>query len=53
MPFSPYSGSLLRLAVTTAAICALLAAAFVSWQNSAAPRRSLAANLGLPALSAR
>ncbi len=32
----PYSGSLLRLAVTTAVLMATLGAAFVFWQGSVA-----------------
>jgi hypothetical protein len=40
----PYSGSLLRLALQTIAIIALLAVGFAAWQNSAgrarAPRAS-------------
>jgi hypothetical protein len=40
MFMQPYSGSLLRLAVTTVAVIALLATAFVWWQSAQASYRS-------------
>jgi hypothetical protein len=40
MFMQPYSGSLLRLAVTTIAVIALLATAFVWWQSAQASFRA-------------